>query len=500
MPAPLRSIRARLGLLYGLLLGAALVVSDLILYVVLAGAVNQQVDQSLSAQAQAIAGTSELTAVIGAFSSQTTLVLPDLDAFSTPGTFVQVVDQSGKIAAQSQNLNGRELPHTSIWLRPALHGQAGFASASVDRVSLRLYQLPLQLRGQVIGVLQIARVRTDIDETLLRLRLVLVVVGLSGLLIALVAGWWLAGFALRPIDRFSRAAAAIGKARDFSQRLPPAPSNDEVGRLASTFNQMLESLEGAYAELGQALQAQRRFVADASHELRTPLTTIRTNLELLERVEDLSSTDREEALSDARAEVQRLTRLVGDLLTLARADAGLRLRLLPVDLAPLLNDIYRQARLLALPSQHKVMLDTSEPAWVLGDADTLRQLLLILIDNGIAHTPPGTEVRISLRSEADVVTMEIADRGKGIPIEHLSHVFERFYREDDVRTAGNSGLGLAIARWIAEQHGAELSVHTSPGRGTSFQVRLWRFDPTASLPAVDNHVVLARRTEATPIS
>jgi signal transduction histidine kinase len=465
------SLRARLGLLYALVFGLSLVVSDILVYLLLASTIQQQIDQGLAAQAQAIAGSAEVRAVVGAGPTQATVVLPDLDVFTSPVTFVQVVDRDGDVAARSANLGNRALPHDAATLAEPLSGKATYTTHVVNGVPLRIYQLPLQLGGRVIGVLQVARSLVDVEQALGRLRIILLGTSLAGLAVASVAGWILAGLGLRPIDRLTRAAAAIGAARAFDRRLAPPNTHDELGRLATTFNSMLAELEAAFREVEQALGAQRRFVADASHELRTPLTTIRTNLDLLERVEDLGEADRMEALADTRAEVDRLARLVGDLLTLARADAGQRLPLRPVDLAPILNEIYRQARRLALPRSQRVTLDAAASAVVAGEPDALRQLFLILVDNALTYAPEGAEVRLSLRREADIATVTVADNGPGIAAEHLPHLFERFYRADSARAPGGSGLGLAIAKWIAEAHGAGLLVMSAPGRGTTFTVQ-----------------------------
>ena len=177
-------------------------------------------------------------------------------------------------------------------------------------------------------------------------------------------------------------------------------SRDEVTRLAVTFNQMLAQLQGAYDEQEYTLASQRRFVADASHELRTPLATIRTNLELLQRAgDDLPAADRDEAMADAIAEIQRLSRLVGDLLTLARVDSGLRLeRRDEIEVDRLVRDVYRQARLMAMPREHTVVADPIQEATVLGDADYLKELLLILVDNAIQYTPDGGEIRLGVEA------------------------------------------------------------------------------------------------------
>jgi signal transduction histidine kinase len=275
-------------------------------------------------------------------------------------------------------------------------------------------------------------------------------------------------------------------------------SRDEVTRLAVTFNQMRAQLQAAYEEQEYTLASQRRFVADASHELRTPLATIRTNLELLQRAgDDLPPADRDEALADAIAEIQRLSRLVGDLLTLARVDSGLRLeRHDEIEVGRLVRDVYRQARLMALPREHAVTADSIEEATVLGDADYLKELLLVLVDNAIQYTPDGGEIHLGARRQAcsdegggDEVVVSVSDNGMGVDAEDLAHLFERFYRADSARhrdtgTSGGTGLGLSIAQWIAEEHHGRIEVQSEPGRGSTFTVRLPIHTATAPAPAL----------------
>jgi two-component system, OmpR family, sensor kinase len=265
-----------------------------------------------------------------------------------------------------------------------------------------------------------------------------------------------------------------------------------------TFNQMLAQLQAAYDEQEHTLASQRRFVADASHELRTPLATIRTNLELLQRAgDDLPAADRDEAMADALTEIQRLSRLVGDLLTLARVDSGLRLeRRDEIQVDRLVRDVYRQARLMAMPREHTVTTDLIEEATVIGDGDYLKELLLILVDNAIQYTPDGGEIRLGVRREAcpdaggaggDEVVISVVDNGMGIASEDLAHLFERFYRADSARhrdtgSAGGTGLGLSIAQWIAEEHHGRIEVESVLGHGSRFTLRLPLHTPAAAPP------------------
>jgi signal transduction histidine kinase len=240
---------------------------------------------------------------------------------------------------------------------------------------------------------------------------------------------------------------------------------DELGRLAATFNEMLAALEHAY-------KAEKRFVSDASHELRAPLTAIQGNLELLERHPDAPAADREEAVGEASREARRLSQLVADLLALARADAGSALRRQKVELDRIVLETLTTAR--HLSGGRDVELAALEPALVKGDPDRLEELFLILLDNAIKYTPAGEQVIVNLCLHDGTAEVTVRDTGVGIAPDDLPKVFERFYRADPARTRdpGGTGLGLPIARWIAEAHGGEIELRSKPGQGTTVTVRL----------------------------
>ena len=265
-------------------------------------------------------------------------------------------------------------------------------------------------------------------------------------------------------------AEDIGRTQDLSRRLPEGGTNDEVGRLQQSFNQMLRQLEDAYQRLRSALIAQRRFVADASHELRTPLTTIRGNIGLLLKRDDITSEDRVAALNDIAGESERMSRMVQDLLTLARADAGYHLEKMPIDLRPIVQDVSRQAQTLA--STRQIELLDGVPATVQGNADAIKQLLWILIDNAFKHTREDGHIQLRLLRNGQSAALTVSDDGPGVPAGDLERIFERFYQSDSARSGEGTGLGLAIARWIAREHGGRVYARNNPGGGAVFTVEL----------------------------
>ncbi|MGI8824479.1 MAG: sensor histidine kinase [Chloroflexota bacterium] len=291
----------------------------------------------------------------------------------------------------------------------------------------------------------------------------IIVLGIPiGVLVALAAGWWIARAALRPINRISRTVEAIGGSRDLTRRVNFVGPPDEVGRLARTFDLMMQRLQRSF-------DAQRRFIADASHELRTPLTAIRGNAELMTIA---PPEERNICLISIRREAERMSRLVNDLLLLAEAEAEQQpLQKSLVDLRDVVEEGYRAAVVLA-DGKVSVRVDGDRHLHALADLDRLRQLLLNLVDNAVKFTQEGGAVTISLIEEEDAACIYVSDTGPGIPADQQDAIFERFFRVDESRSARGSGLGLAISRWIVEAHGGSLSVRSELGRGSTFSVRI----------------------------
>ncbi|MGE5141702.1 MAG: sensor histidine kinase, partial [Rudaea sp.] len=304
------------------------------------------------------------------------------------------------------------------------------------------------------------------------LRLILIIGDLFAILVAFLIGWLLSGTALSPIHRITQTARDIGMRRDFARRVENRGPNDEIGQLAITFNSMLTELESAYRQVQQALQTQRRFVADASHELRTPLTTIRGNVELLQKEPPIADADKREILGETKDEADRLIRLVNQLLVLARADARRPLRRDPVAIKPLVDDVYRQARLLS--PKRRIDYSSQVDATVEGDRDAIKQVLLILVDNALTHTPPNAAVSLSTSTDDGHVSVSIHDTGPGIPINFLPHIFERFARGDVSRSGPGAGLGLSIAKELVEAQSGVLTATSEVGAGSTFTMTLPR--------------------------
>jgi heavy metal sensor kinase len=286
-----------------------------------------------------------------------------------------------------------------------------------------------------------------------------------GVGLAALGGAIIARAALRPVDEMARTARRI-TAEDLSRRVERRGSGDELDGLAETLNGMLARLEDAFGQT-------RRFAADAAHELRTPLTVLRGGIEVALRMER-SPDEYRRVLASSLEEVERLIRLAEDLLLLSRSLAGPEGSRAPVDLEPLVLEVFEVGARIGRDAGVSVRVDATAPAPVAGDAAALRRALLNLVENAVKYTPPGGKVEIGLARGDGVAEITIADTGIGIEPADLERIFEPFLRLDAARArdTGGAGLGLAIARSIVIAHGGSITVESRPGSGSRFTVRL----------------------------
>jgi two-component system OmpR family sensor kinase len=473
------SIRLRLTLLYTAILALTLIAFSSILYVSQTRATYASIKTNLAGQVIGFVRAIEhvpgpppgqsQTAPAPAAPPEKPIVM-DLSGSTLPGRWTQTRSIAGTVIGQTPDLSGTTLPLSTKGLEAVQSGSDWYETALVDTEPLLIYSVLHTTQSGVTVIVQVAFPIAQPQQALNALRLVLVVGSSLAILAAFALGWVLAGTALRPIQRITQTAQAIGAERNFGRRVEHKGPADEVGQLAVTFNAMLAELESGYRQLEDALYSQRRFVADASHELRTPLTTVRGNIELLRREPPIAAAERAEIVADTTEEVDRLIRLVNELLVLARADAGQTLRADPIPVQALIEDVCRQARLLT-PNTH---IQCEAPADVLaqGDRDALKQVLLILVDNALVHTPAGTQVALTAAAAATQVVFTVRDGGPGIAPEALPHIFERFYRGQASRTGRGAGLGLSIAKELVEAQGGTLTVESQLGQGSVFTIAL----------------------------
>lgn len=459
------SLRVRLTLWYGTALASVLVVFGIILYGALAKALKEQVDRSLEETA-AVAERSLEEHRFGPFLLYEDLS-QDFPELATLDKFFQIFGPTGQITIQSPNIQSREIPLSRSALEAALAGQTTFESARYSgEPPIRLISVPVRHGGSLVNIVRVGTSLQASEETLHRLLIILLITMPLALLASLGGGWFLAGRALRPVGAITQAAERIAGG-DLTQRLSVSTAQDEIGRLAATFNAMIGRLESSFRQI-------RQFTGDASHELRTPLTVLKGETELALR-RPRSADDYRTVLESSLEEIDRMSRIVDELLFLSRADLGeIKMESRPVRLDQLFDDLKRQAEVLGHEQAVQIVSRMIEPATVAGDDMRLRELLLNLLDNAIKYSPQGGRVEMSLIKQGDTARLSVSDQGIGVSIEEHAHIFDRFYRTDVARahTKKGTGLGLAICKWIVDAHHGTIDVQSEPGKGSTFTVIL----------------------------
>jgi heavy metal sensor kinase len=461
----IRSIRARLTFWYSSLLTLTFLILGGVGYGLLSYNLSQDMDTALSGVAKVLADQGRRS---GAAS-----IPPDIDeafrrffGFSPWQRYFDMI-----VPPYSQDLRppsrSGKLPLSPKAQENALKGFPTFETMEgLAPYPVRILTMPVIEGGRVVSLVQVGMSLEMSFRTQRRFLLTMAVLLPIGLLLSAGGGWLLAHRALKPVDRMAETARRIS-AEHLAARLEDTGANDELNRLAHTLNAMLERLDASFHQI-------RQFSADASHELQTPLTILKGEIEVaLRTLRDPGEYQR--VLKSALEEIDRLTRLVEGLLLLARADAGvLRMDHQSVDLAQTVEDVYRQAKILADSRNIHLLLGEMEPLSIQGDYERLRRVLLNLVDNGIKYTPAGGRVTLSLQRQGQWASFQVADSGIGLSPEDRTRIFERFYRSAEARSQGEggSGLGLCIARSIVEAHDGKVQVESTPGQGSTFTVLL----------------------------
>lgn len=465
----LESVRARLTLWYVSVLALVLVAFSLGVYALLARALHARVDEGLLAlveittksltndieEGQTVAGSAESTVA----------------ELLNPQQAIAVFDGAGRLLAE--NTSGEDfhprLPELDsipddealLYTVPEEEGEGDdLHRVAVRRVSVAASRVPY--------VILINQPLDPIEDELDLLRRILYYTVPGALLMAGLGGWLLARKSLAPVVDMAERARRIGAA-SLDRRLPVANARDELGRLASAFNELLARLSAAFAQ-------QRQFMADASHELRTPLTVMHAAAGVTLKQPHRNEEEYREAVRMLDEQTRRLSRIVDDMFVLARADAGrYPLRRAALYLNDLVEEVVRAGGVLGANKGVRVEAPELPESPFQGDEDLLRRMLLNLVDNAVRHTPGGGSVRLSLTREDGSYQLTVSDTGPGIPAAARQHIFERFYRADQSRSRsedGGTGLGLAIARWVAQAHEGELVLLSSDANGTTFLARL----------------------------
>jgi len=460
---PIKTIRVRLALWTTALILLLLAAFGAFVYFNLSNSLNAAVDTSLAVNAaQAAAGLNIQNGQV---------IIPE--AISADESWIQALSERGLtviLLAKDGGVIQSAGPYRDMVV-PLAGSQSdnpqGTYLTLTDRVeennAVRVYILPVLDSGQLVGWVQVLQSLGSVQDALDRLLTALLIGGATLLLFAALGGYILSARALRPIDQITQTAQRIAGGEDLSARLNLPDTGDEVSRLAATFDAMLVRLDNSF-------RRERQFTADASHELRTPLAAMHAILGVI-REGERPPGDYRQALDDLAEEANRLRGLTEDLLRLARGEDKTMVTRERVALSDLLTDVAESLRPLAEARGLALRVQVPEGLALTGDMDGLIRLFVNLLVNAIKYTERG-EITLTARPEADELIVEVTDTGIGIPSQHLPRIFDRFYRVDPARSAGGAGLGLAIARQIAQAHGGKIEVRSAPGAGSTFTVRL----------------------------
>ncbi len=468
-------IRLQLMLWYTAVFAALLLFTGAFFYQHLEHSLEASLDTTLQVRAQQIAGgivwsgstiaVRDVTGDLPGFdANQSDQRLSPVDVNN--GVLVRLLDAHGTLLHETPAFRALRVPAESV--TQPLQGTPwqGTVSSS-DGQEVRLYSRRLSENGKIVAVIQVGQSLAELHTILHELVGELLVVGLLVLLACAIGSYWLAARAFAPIQRLAQTARAI-KAGDLRSRVTVPRARDEVQYLALTLNEMIASLDQAFAR-------QRRFVADASHELRTPVTVIRSKTD----VALLGARTRQDyvtVLQGINAEAERLGHLISDLLALARGDEGrTQFAREPVRLDLLAGAVAANADLLAAERGITLQVQSPRPVMILGDEARLIQVVMNLVENAVRYTNPGGRVTVAVEARQNQALLSVRDTGIGIAPEHLPHIFERFYRADPARrptAGGSSGLGLSIVEWVVRAHGGAVAVESRVGQGSSFTVTL----------------------------
>lgn len=464
------SVRTRLTLWHTGVLALVLICFSLAVYALLSRSLYSRLDDDLRTTVKEMGFS--LADDIGSGQAETQAAADGLYEHIGPRQAAAIFDAEGRLIAENPALG-------------EFHAQLP-ASESISADQPRLYTIPGQ--GSAERRVAVQRITVEnagktylivvdhpldvVANQLKTIRLVFYLAISVALIFAGLSGWFLARRSLAPVVDMMERARQIS-AENLGQRLPIANPHDELGRLASTFNALLIRLDDSFA-------AQRRFMADASHELRTPLSVMQTATDVTLAQSTRDESEYREGLRVIDEQVRRLTKIVQEMFTLARADAGgLALHYNDFYLDEMILETSRTAEVLAMRKDVKVALGKLTETPYRGDEGLLRQMLLNLLDNAIRHTLPGGSVSLKLQQHDSQYEIIVSDTGRGIPLEAQSHIFERFYHVDKARSrdkptedSGGAGLGLSIARWIAEAHRGALKLQHSDQTGTTFVASL----------------------------
>ena len=457
-------IKWKLTLWYGAILALILVVFSSGVYIYFQNGLQKSIDAKITSIAQVLSSSmteSHSQSVFGNFERYLENVL----GRRPKGKLVQIIDTSGKIGAKMNDIETDSVPASFENLQKALKGEIAYETIGERRPRLRMITFPIVENKKVTSIIQVGTSLEDFDETMTKLLLILVVGIPTSLCATILVGYFLAKKALKPVDQIRKAAVKISST-NLEERIDVKGRKDELSRLAETFNAMIARLKESFSRINQ-------FSLDVSHELKTPLTILKGETEVALR-KDREKEEYKNLLKSSLEEVDRMTKIIDDLLFLSKADPkDVRLNLENVSLRELIIEVCSDMQIFAGKKGIELSVGELGEAKVRGDELKLRRMFLNIVENGIKYTQPGGKVAVSSFANGGYVQVNVKDNGAGIGEEDLRYVFDRFYQADrSRRREGGTGLGLSISKWIAEAHKGSIQVESQVRNGSLFSIKL----------------------------
>ena len=456
-------IRWRLTILYGGILSLVLVVFSTGVCIYFQNSLQDSIDTKLRSIADVISQSmadAHNPSLFGDFEHYLENVL----GRRPKGKLIQIVDRSGKVGAKSSDLDTENVPTGYATIERAMSGHVTYETIGQGYGRVRMITLPVMEKGNATSIIQVGTSLEDFDDSMRKLLVILVIATLTAVGATLVIGYYMAKKALNPVDKIRRAAINISF-RNLEEYIDIGPRKDELGKLAETFNEMISRLRDAFQRINQ-------FSSDVSHELRTPLTILKGGTEVALR-KDRDNKEYRSLLASHLEEIDRMSRIIDDLLLLSKADTGeMEFNLEDIAVKDLVLQVFMDMKIIAERKSVELSLGDLVETKLKGDELKLRRMLWNIVDNGIKYTREGGKVEISSALTNGSVMINVKDTGVGIAEEDMKYIFDRFYRADRARTRENgTGLGLSISKWIAEAHKGVIAVETNASSGSLFSLK-----------------------------
>lgn len=451
-------------MLYGGILALILVVFSSGVYIYFRNSLQRSIDTKIKSMGDVI--SSSMTEVhdpslFGNFERYLENVL----GRKPKGKLIQIIDRSGRIGAKSSDIEAENFATSFSTLERALAGEVVYETIEKVRPRLRMITIPIMDNKKVTSIVQVGTSLEDFDETMKRLLLIMITGIITSVSLTLGVGYYMAKKALKPVDQIRRTAVKISS-RNLEEYIDIGARKDELGKLAYTFNEMISRLRDAFQRINQ-------FSIDVSHELKTPLTILKGGTEVALR-KDRGVGEYRQLLSSHLEEIDRMSRIIDDLLLLSKADTGeMKLNVEEVAIRDLVLEVYMDMKIFAEKKNVNLVVNELEDTRLKGDELKLRRMLWNIVDNGIKYTQTGGKVEISSSLDNGYVRINVKDTGVGIGENDIKYIFDRFYRADRARKRETgSGLGLSISKWIAEAHKGAIEVQSTSPSGSFFSIKL----------------------------